>query len=351
MRAAILRGGAVHAGETADPVPAPGQLLVRVRSCAICASDLHFMDNPDGVADDDSGLWDYHHDRDIVMGHEFVGEVIGFGPGAEGRIPLGARVTSLPVLVGNPTRIIGCSPEAPGGFGELMLLTEALAKVVPDDVPDDRAALADAFAVGEYYVRRSAIGAGDVPLVIGAGCIGLSAVAALHRRGVAKIVVADFNAGRRETARVLGATHVVDPRERSPYDLWQEVALEGRPPRGAFAEADPDAPGCVVFEFVGLPGVLDGVIRGCPRDTRILTAGGCPSGDQISSMTAKRKGLNLQFGGGPEPSDWYGTLDAICRHELDPSPVIGQVVDLDGVPEALDLARRADGPARIMIHP
>lgn len=301
MRAAVLRGRRIEVRETTDPVPGPGQILVRTLSCAICASDLHFMDNPEGVAEDDSGLWDYHEDRDIVMGHEFVGEIVSFGPDTEQRLPAGTRVTSLPVLVGaGPVRIIGCSPEAPGGFGELMLLTESLARAVPDHIPPDQVALADAFAVGEYYVRRAALDSRDVPLVIGAGAIGLSAVAALRLRGVSPILVSDYNTDRLETARVLGATHTVNPADGSPYDLWREVALGGGPGRPAFGGADPSAPRCVVFEFVGRPGVLDGIIQQCERGTRILTAGGPPEGDHISSLVAKRKGVNIQFGGGPD---------------------------------------------------
>src|SRR6478609_7015153 len=150
MRAAVLRGRKVETRETADPVPSAGQLLLKVLSCAICASDLHFMDNPEAVAEDDSGLWDYQEDADIVMGHEFVGEVIGHGPGIDAeQFPVGARVTSLPVLnVDGVHRIIGCSPAAPGGFGELMLVQDQFARVVPNDVDVDHAALADAFAVG-----------------------------------------------------------------------------------------------------------------------------------------------------------------------------------------------------------
>lgn len=352
MRAAVLRGRQVEVRQTADPVPGAGQLLVRTLSCAICASDLHFMDHPEGVAEDDSGLWDYHEDRDIVMGHEFVGEIVGYGPDTERTLPIGTRVTSLPVLIGSgPVRIIGCSPDAPGGFGEQMLLHESLARAVPDSIPSDHAALADAFAVGEYFARRAALDARDVPLVIGAGAIGLSAVAALRHRGIKKILVADLNTDRLATARTLGATHTVNPAEQSPYDLWREVALGGGPNRAAFGDADPSTARCVVFEFVGLSGILDGIIRQCERGTRILSAGGPPEGDHISSMVAKRKGINIQFGGGPDPQDWYRTLDAICTGELDVSPVIGMTVDLDGVPGALQTARRADGPARIMIHP
>lgn len=352
MRAAVLRAGRIEVRETADPVPGPGQLLARTLSCAICASDLHFMDNPDGVAEDDSGLWDYHADQDIVMGHEFVGEIVAYGPDTKQKLPPGTRVTSLPVLMGaGPTRIIGCGPGAPGGFGELMLLSESLVRAIPGHVDTDSAALADAFAVGEYYVRRAALGPRDVPLIIGAGAIGLSVVAALARRGVATVIVADYNPRRLEIARALGATRTVDPASDSPYDVWRTTALRDRPARAAFGSADPDHPGCVAFECVGVPGVLDQIVRGCERGTRILSAGGPPEGDRISSMVAKRKGLNIQFGGGPDPKDWYGTLDAICDGSLDVSPVIGLTVSLDGVPAALDLARRADGPARIMIHP
>jgi threonine dehydrogenase-like Zn-dependent dehydrogenase len=352
MRAAVLREGRIEVRETADPVPGPGQLLARVLSCAICASDLHFMDHPEGVAEDDSGLWDYHADRDIVMGHEFAAEIVSYGPGTERRLPPGTRVTSLPVLMGDGrARIIGCGPGSPGGFGELMLLSEPLVRAIPGHVGTDEAALADCFAVGEYYVRRAGLGPSDVPLVIGAGAIGLSAVAALARRGVTRIIVSDYNASRLEVARALGATRTVDPAAESPYDAWRQVALGDTPGRAAFGSAPSGHPGCVIFEFVGVPGVLDQIIKGCERGTRILSAGGPPEGDRISSMVAKRKGVNIQFGGGPDPEDWYGTLDAICDGSLDVSPAIGLTIGLDEVPAALDMARRGDGPARIMIHP
>jgi threonine dehydrogenase-like Zn-dependent dehydrogenase len=59
----------------------------------------------------------------------------------------------------------------------------------------------------------------------------------------------------------------------------------------------------------------------------------------------------IQFGGAPDADAWYGTLDAVIAGRLDPRPSIGMVVDLDGVPEAIDLARKAQGPPRIIVHP
>ena len=68
-------------------------------------------------------------------------------------------------------------------------------------------------------------------------------------------------------------------------------------------------------------------------------------------VSATRQGVTLQFGGGPHPQDWYGVLDAVVEGRLDPTPSIGSVIGLDEMPEALDLARRSEGPPRIVVHP
>src|ERR1700760_2664366 len=97
MRAVVLRGGRLDVREVADPVPGPGEVLLRTLSTAICASDVHFMDHPEMGINDPTGRSLYDADRDIVLGHEFVGEVIGYGPGCAREIPLGTRVTSIPI--------------------------------------------------------------------------------------------------------------------------------------------------------------------------------------------------------------------------------------------------------------
>ena len=99
MRAAVLRGGTIEVRETDDPVPGPGQMLVRTLACGICASDLHFMDNPDADADDDTGLSKYDADADVVMGHEYCAEVVDYGPDTERRFAIGSRVSSIPTPV------------------------------------------------------------------------------------------------------------------------------------------------------------------------------------------------------------------------------------------------------------
>jgi threonine dehydrogenase-like Zn-dependent dehydrogenase len=75
MRAVVLRDGRLDVREVADPVPGPGEVLLRTLSTAICASDVHFMDHPEMGINDPTGRSLYDADRDIVLGHEFVGEV------------------------------------------------------------------------------------------------------------------------------------------------------------------------------------------------------------------------------------------------------------------------------------
>jgi threonine dehydrogenase-like Zn-dependent dehydrogenase len=85
--------------------------------------------------------------------------------------------------------------------------------------------------------------------------------------------------------------------------------------------------------------------------TRIYVAGGWYSGDQLDITTASRQGVIIQFGGGPQPEDWYGTLEAVVDGRLNPMPSIGEVIELDGVADAIDRTRRSDGPPRIVVHP
>jgi threonine dehydrogenase-like Zn-dependent dehydrogenase len=351
MRAAVLRGGKIEVRETVDPTPGAGQILVRTKACGICASDLHFMDHPEADADDDSGLSNYDPDADIVMGHEYCAEVVDYGPDTERKWAKGTRVSSIPVLIQpDGVRVIGYSPDVPGGFGEYFLMTEAVTRVIDSPLPDEILALADAISVGWHYVNAARVQPNEIPLVIGCGAIGLSAVASLRRLGIGPIVAADFVESRRLTAKAMGADIVIDPAQVSPFKAWRELAY-GSPDyiQPLFGAADTRK--CVVFECVGIPGVLNNIVRSCERGTRIFSAGGPPEGEHLHTMTAKRKGLNVQFGGGPSMPDWNQALEEVASGRIDVTPMTGRVVGLDEMPEAIDAARDANGPARIVVQP
>ena len=85
--------------------------------------------------------------------------------------------------------------------------------------------------------------------------------------------------------------------------------------------------------------------------TRIYCAGGWYTGDTLDITEATRQGLTLRFGGGPMPEDWYGVLSAVVDGRLDPMPSVARIIGLDEVPEAINQARRSEGPPRIVVHP
>jgi threonine dehydrogenase-like Zn-dependent dehydrogenase len=337
MRAVVLRDGKLEVRETADPVPGPGELLIKPLSAAICASDVHYMDHPNSAA---RFVWD--SDRDTIMGHEFVGEVVGHGPDCSDDFPLGSRVTSLPIMIraGQEPLVIGHNPDAPGAFGELMIVSEVMSRKVPDRVPNDSVALVDAFAVGEFYVRCSNIKPGELPLVVGAGAIGLSTVAALKSRGVSPIVVSDYNDDRLAYAKTFGADVVVNPANRDPYEVWRETFRANN-----FQTTQ------VIFECVGKNGLLQTIVDSCEFMARVHVAGGWYDAGTIDCTDATHKGMTIQFGGGPHPQDWCGTLDAVADGRLDPSPSIGRIISLDEVPDAIDQVRKGQGPPRVVVHP
>src|SRR3954454_21704949 len=113
MRAVVLRDGKLDVRETADPVPGPGELLIKPLSAAICASGVHYMDHPNSA---DRFVWD--PDRETVMGHESIGEGVGHGPDCAADLAVGARVTSLPIIIrdGQEPLVIGHNPDAPAAF-------------------------------------------------------------------------------------------------------------------------------------------------------------------------------------------------------------------------------------------
>lgn len=352
MRAVSLRDRELALREVPTPVPGSGQVLVRTLACAICASDHHYMDHPEVARADRSGMRVDAPDQDVVMGHEFCAELVAYGPDTQQAWPVGTRLTSIPALfVDGGMRIIGMAPDAPGGFGEYFLLSEGFARPLPDDLPVERLALIDAMAVGWYYTRVGTTVAGrrSVSLVIGLGAIGLSVVAALRQRGVGPIVAVDFSESRRRIAKEMGADVVVDPRASSTWEAWRQAAW-GSPDEVHDRITLAGLPTCDVYECVGREGVLADIMENCGNDTRILSAGGAAS-DTIPSAAAHLKGVNLQFGGGPSATDWYECLDLVCSGDLDPTPLIGETVGLDGLADAIDRARSADAPPRIVFRP
>jgi 2-desacetyl-2-hydroxyethyl bacteriochlorophyllide A dehydrogenase len=339
MRAAVLRNGRmIERDDVTEPVPGPGQVLVGVKACGICGSDLHFakygadvlaLNNQiDGFGGSGGMQIDLNHD--IFMGHEFSAEVLEAGPDTDAPAP-GTLVTSLPVLVSSTGfEPIVYSNKTIGGYAERMLLSAPLLTPIPNGLDPRHAALTEPMAVGLHAVNKSAIERGETALVLGCGPIGIAIIAGLRHRGVETIVAADYSARRREIAETMGATTTVDPANGSPFD---------------------DTSPRVVFEAVGVPGIIDDILRRAPVGARVVVAGVCMQGDTVHPYFAIAKQINLQFVLAYDPVEFTDCLRAIAEGDIDVAPMITGEVGLDGVGAAFDDLAHPDVHCKILVTP
>jgi threonine dehydrogenase-like Zn-dependent dehydrogenase len=341
MKAAYLQNNHIHVGEVPDPIPSKGQALVRTHTCGLCASDAHFLHQGDAVVEMSRKFGGPYAKLDlaqvIVMGHEYVGEIIDYGPGSRRPLKTGTRVTSQPVVrTAGGHSIIGQSHECPGGFGEYMLLDENALMEIPGGLDDERAAMTEPLAVGLEHARMGEPTLSDIPLVIGCGAIGLGVIAGLKLAGMGPIIAADLDANRRNIAIKMGADIVVDPRELSPYG-----SIHGLGARRA----------TLVYECVGKPGLLNEIIRSVGFGARIVIGGFCLVPEEIYIPNAQSKRLKINFAAGEEQQDLDLALRSIADGKIDITPWLGGRIGLKEVESALYAMSSPAAPVRTVVDP
>jgi threonine dehydrogenase-like Zn-dependent dehydrogenase len=340
MRAAVMRGSRIVVDTVPDPEPQAGEVLVNNLVCGICGSDLHALQHGELMveASREAGaptVMDLS--RDVIMGHEFCSEILDYGPKANRTLTPGTRVVHPALLIrGAELHGIGYSNDVPGGFAERMVLSESMLVPVPKGLPPEHAALTEPMSVGIHAVARGRASARDSAVVIGCGPVGLAVIAGLQLQEVAPIIAADFSPMRRALAERLGAHVVVDPAERSVFAAWSETGSL-RPP--------------IVFECVGVSGVLPGIIREAPRFARVVVVGVSMEEDRIKPMVAIVKELNLRFSFGYSLEEFGQTLRAIAEGKIDVEPLITGRVGLDGVASAFEELTQPDRHAKILVDP
>jgi threonine dehydrogenase-like Zn-dependent dehydrogenase len=149
-------------------------------------------------------------------------------------------------------------------------------------------------------------------------------------RGVENIVASDFSSKRRELAAIMGAHQTVDPAQGSPFDSVKAA---------------------VVFEAVGVPGIIDDVLRRARRGTRLVVAGVCMEPDTIHPFFATAKEINVQFSLAYDMEEFGASLRAIAEGEIDVSPLITGEVGLDGVGMAFDDLADPQLHCKILVTP
>jgi threonine dehydrogenase-like Zn-dependent dehydrogenase len=355
MRAAVTRGGQLVVGDVADPVPSSGHVVARSLSTGICGSDLHALADFAHFTGlmDSVGVPALDASADCVFGHEFCAEIVEHGPDTAGTLPVGTRVCSVPILVG-PTGVeqIGYSNHYPGALAEHLVLQELLLLPVPDEVETDLAALTEPLAVGEHAVGLAGLGEGQPCLVVGCGPVGLAVIAALKGRGHGPVLAADFSPTRRRLAEAFGADVVIDPAAGSPHDRWSDFGV----PRTVMERMGSSVLGVaikdpVIFEAVGVPGMLQSLIAEAPPHSRIVVVGVCMHTDTIEPFMAVTKEMELRFSFGYTPDEFAATLARLAAGVPGAELLVTSTVDLSGAPGAFETLRTPGEHGKILVKP
>lgn len=319
MRAAVLTAAPpeLALAEVADPKPGPDEVVLAVRACGICGSDLHVAGAIGAPG--------------TILGHEIAGEVAAVGADVDpDRWEIGRPVAARPTTgcgrcayctAGRPDhcaafRLVGL--DRPGGFAELVAIPAAELFALPASLTGADQALVEPMAIARRALRRAALRPGETVAVIGAGPIGLATAHWARTLGAGTVVVSDPAPSRRDLAVRLGADVAVDP---AATDLGAAVAeVTGRAPD-------------TVIECSGRPEQITKAMDHAAIDGRVTIVSVCLSEASIFPFTGLAKELDLRFSLYYGREDFTDTLGALDDGSLDPRAMITETIGLDGLPE------------------
>jgi threonine dehydrogenase-like Zn-dependent dehydrogenase len=328
--------------ESPAPQPGPDEVLVAVKACGICGSDVHGMDGSTG-----------RRRPPIIMGHEASGVIAGAGAAVRGWAD-GDRVTfDSTIYCGHcdycrrgevhlcdNRRVLGVSCEAyrqQGAFAEFVTVPQRILYRLPDGLSFEHAALAEPFAVALHAVRRAPVSLNDAVAVVGAGMIGLALVQALRLAGCGRIMVVDVAEGRLALARKLGATHAIN----SAGGNAAAAILDLTQGRGAD----------IAFEAVGVSATVD-LALGCLRKggTAALVGNVSPRIEfPLQSVVTRELAVH---GSCASRGEYPAVLDLLARGALQCGPLLSATAPLaEGAAWFDRLYRKEPGLLKVVLKP
>jgi L-iditol 2-dehydrogenase len=343
MKALVLKEYNLFAVEDV-PVPriGPGDVLIRVKACGICGSDVHGMDGSTG-----------RRLPPIVMGHEAAGTIAETGPGVCGWAP-GDRVTfDSTVSCGacwhcrrgeinlcDNRRVLGVSCaeyRRDGAFAEFVAVPARILYRLPDALSFEEAALVEALSVAVHAAGRAPVCLGDTGLVVGAGMIGLLAIQALKARGCALVAAADVAPERLAQARKLGADVAIDTRTADAAAEMRRLT-DGR-------GAD------VAVEAVGLPTTVRIAVESVRKGGALALVGNITPDVELPLQSVVTREITL-LGSCASRGEYPACLELMARRRVDVRPLISAVAPLDDAPSWFRrLYDREPGLLKVILAP
>jgi (R,R)-butanediol dehydrogenase/meso-butanediol dehydrogenase/diacetyl reductase len=328
--------GTVDVVDVERPVPGPRDVLMRIRACGICGTDvafLHMGGMPTGP----------DQTRAIHLGHEPAGEIVEVGAEVIG-LKAGDRVVVNPQDA--PSGIIGCGG-ALGGMSEYLLIQDAIlgksVAVIPDTVPFDVAALNEPMAVALHCVNRSGARPGDKVVVFGAGPIGLGAAIWLKLRGVEHVVVADVLPERLDTALAIGADAVIDSTRQDVTARLTELHGTGA---NALGQPRPDTD--IYIDAAGVAAVVNTALTSAKWGATLVTVAVHKKPEPIDLGSILRSEMTI-IGSQGYPTEIFEVTPELAEHQHLFARLISHRIPFADVKHAFELTMTPGAAEKVVV--
>lgn len=347
MKAAVFHGpGDLRVEEVPDVAVAPDGIVIAVRACGICGSDLKTLRTGRLAR---SGQ---------VLGHEFVGEIIDIGHEVDD-LSIGDVVTALPYV---PCRRCDRCREGrtslcdtafrrsianglPGGFAEFLALPGArrgeTVFPLPASITPQAGALIEPLAVGLHAVDLAGVRPHDVVVVLGLGTIGLSAVLALKARGVREVVAVDTSALRREAAQQLGAV-VVEDATTELLDTMRHLTGPGS--YGAVSAGD------VVIDCAGSSALLATAMRTLRTGGTLVLAALYDGAVELDVTSVVRRGIRI-VGTFAYDGNFARAVELVSSGTIQLDHLVSHRFGLDDIASAFAVQADASRSVKVVVEP
>jgi len=319
------------------PRASSGELVLRVKACGICGSDIHAANTglvPTGT----------------VMGHEFSGIVSEIGADVRGW-QVGDRAISVPVLFcnrcencenNNPfsclnLKYIGVHDGADGAYADYVRVQAGNTLKIDEHISLENAALWEPLAVAYRAFKRARINHGDSILIVGGGAIGQSIALVAKSFGINYIGLSEMQPERLERGSRCGANVLIDAaREQDPVAVF--TARTHKVPKA-------------IFECVGLPGMFQRVIDMAPKNTHLVFVGVCMEPEEISVLSATAKELTCSFSLAYEQEEVDYILEALAIGTIDPTPLITKKIGFQEFSDTFEYMKQPNADCKVLFMP
>jgi len=343
MKALVLKAYKQFSYEDVPtPTAGPEEVLVSVKACGICGSDVHGMDGSTG-----------RRRPPIIMGHEASGVISSVGAGVTSWSP-GDRVTfDSTVYCGrcaycrrgeinlcDNRRVLGVSCEdyrRHGAFAESVAVPERILYRVPEQLPFEHAAMVEPFSIALHAVRRASQSLNDTVVVIGAGMIGLALVQALRHTGCGLLIAVDVAGDRLNLAKKCGATHTINSAAENGAEAIDRLT------QGQGADA--------AFEAVGLTATVDLALRCLRKGGAATLVGNVAPKVEFPLQVAVTRELST-YGSCASRGEYPVCLDMLARGALQAAPLISAKAPLaEGANWFTRLYQKEPGLLKVVLVP